>query len=70
MKVTLTEFCGYCAGPVSRHYADCPVVLMAENKRLRAALHSVLEEHGYGLPPETNKYIRAALLPTAEQETK
>lgn len=35
--------------------------LRAENERLRAALRTVRDEHGYGLPPETNSMIDAAL---------
>ena len=32
-----------------------------EIQRLRAALRTVDDEHGYGLPPDTRKMIRAAL---------
>jgi hypothetical protein len=38
VKYTLIQICGRCGGPVSKHYADCPIVLMAEIERLRAAL--------------------------------
>ena len=46
---------------------EANALLTAENERMREALTTVLEWHGYGLPDETTKIIRAAL---AEQEKK
>jgi len=46
---------------------DALVKLELREERLREALTTVLEWHGYGLPDETTKIIRAAL---AKQEEK